>query len=84
MGRRKEKKQQEQEFAPPSEFWGHKYVRSLPPRGKLAYVYARSMEVSGEAIILEDMSLATALSVSECEDWVDTFVAADMIDMVGV
>lgn len=84
MGHRKEKKQEQQELAPPADFWNHEYVRSLPPRGKLAYIYARTMELHGSPIILEDMSLSTALSVSECEDWIDSFVAADMIDMVGV
>jgi hypothetical protein len=67
-----------------TDFWADPYFRKLNDRGKLAYIYALWKNIKQVPIILEDMSLATGLEVSECEDWVDDFIAAGILAMEGV
>lgn len=56
----------------------------LPPHGKLAFSYARSAEMQGVSIVLEDMAMYTGLNASVCGEWVDIFVNAGMLERATV
>jgi len=55
------------------DFWENDFTRTLPARGKLALMYVLGCEHDDIPVIDEDMSLATGLVISECQDWVDIF-----------
>lgn len=56
-------------------FWSDPRVKELPVKGKLVLAYfVLTIEVDGKVRnIPEDVSLATGVEVSECEDWMDRF-----------
>ena len=60
-------------------FWEQPFIIELPPKGKLACVYAMEQQRDGQPVIIEDMARHTAINLSECTDWLRRFIREGII-----